>query len=75
VHPFEFLVNLILAKLESLGYPSVKFPDFSLRLFDTVTACDGHQTDGRRDSHSTMASTGLCIASYTDALEKNEENL
>jgi len=40
VNPFEFLVNFISPKLESLGYPSVKISWSHRASFDTVPACD-----------------------------------
>jgi len=43
-----------------------RFRDPSLRRFDSVPACDA-VTDGRTDK-PTVANTGLCIASYADAL-------
>jgi len=71
----NFWINFLSPRLESLGYPLVKFSslrDPSLRRFDSVPACD-RQTDreSERDRETdipTVANTGLCIASYADAL-------
>jgi len=57
VNPFEFLDEFLPRKLESLGYPSVKISDPSLRRFHTMSACD-RRTDGQTDI-PIVASTGL----------------
>jgi len=64
VNPFEFLDEFFYTKTRELALSVSEDP--SLRRFHSVPACD-RRTDGQTDI-PTMASTGLCIVSYADAL-------
>jgi len=57
-------MNVLSRRAGSLGYPSAKIRDPSLRCFHTMSACDG-RTDGRTDI-PIVASRGL--AAIADAL-------
>jgi len=64
VNPSEFLGELFIAKTRVLGLSVGE--DFVILAWVILTQCQ-RATDGRTDN-STVANTGLCIASYADAV-------
>ena len=68
MNPFEFLDEFFIAKTFSpWAIRQWRFRDPNLCPFDSVPACDG-QTDGWTDEQLNVVKTGLCIASYGDAI-------
>jgi len=64
---FEFLIGIFIAKTKSsLANRRCTFCDPSMRRFDTVPACD--RRTYRQTDNSSVANTGLCIASYAAVL-------
>ena len=61
VTPFEYLDELFLAKTRHLELPV----DEDFVILDCVVC---QRVTDRRTDNSTVANTGLCIASYVDAL-------
>jgi len=66
---FNF-VRMILTNSEIRVFSGTNSKDFAILdwvIFDTISVC-GERADGRTDELTTLVNTGLCIASYADAL-------